>query len=210
MYCVHAFFQEFFSFLLPLLQGSVQLLEVYSDTAEVVGVVLELFALTADNYIVFLKEVRNRQRGVLISKGCGGWALGPGDVSLLERCPHFRGCYVQLLLTACMHISYATLQEQTLELYKVCLDLIQSYTKSNTGKYRSGRQSSIEEEEQCEDLLQFMKMTHLTIKDYVDFGNCGRPLYIIIDYMGTRSIIHIHVLCDVVHSLTRDPEMRIP
>ena len=67
MYCVHAFFQEFFSFLLPLLQGSVQLLEVYSDTAEVVGVVLELFALTADNYIVFLKEVRNRQRGVLIS-----------------------------------------------------------------------------------------------------------------------------------------------
>ena len=72
MYCVHAFFQEFFSFLLPLLQGSVQLLEVYSDTAEVVGVVLELFALTADNYIVFLKEVRNRQRGVLISEGCCG------------------------------------------------------------------------------------------------------------------------------------------
>ena len=75
-----------------------------------------------------------------------------------------------------MHISYATLQEQTLELYKVCLYLIQSYTKSNTGKYRSGCQSSIEEEEQCEDLLQFMKMmTHLTIKDYVDFGDCGRP-----------------------------------
>ena len=22
-------------------------------------------------------------------------ALGPEDVSLLERCPHFRGCYVQ-------------------------------------------------------------------------------------------------------------------
>ena len=21
--------------------------------------------------------------------------LGPEDVSLLERCPHFRGCYVQ-------------------------------------------------------------------------------------------------------------------
>ena len=103
--------------------------------------------------------------------------LGPEDVSPLERCPHFRGCYVQLLLNH-MHISYATLQEQTLELYKVCLDLIQSYTKSNTGKYRSGRQSSIEEEEQCEDLLQFMKMmTHLTIKDYVDFGDCGRPLY---------------------------------
>ena len=23
------------------------------------------------------------------------WSLGPEDVSLLERCPHFRGCYVQ-------------------------------------------------------------------------------------------------------------------
>ena len=23
------------------------------------------------------------------------WALGPEDMSLLERCPHFRGCYVQ-------------------------------------------------------------------------------------------------------------------
>ena len=71
-----------------------QLLEVYSDTAEVVGVVLELFALTGDNYIVFLKEVRNRQRGVLISEGCYGWVsieLGPEDLSLLERCPHFRG-----------------------------------------------------------------------------------------------------------------------
>ena len=91
--------------------------------------------------------------------------------------PHFRGSYVQWLLNH-KHISYAILQEQTLELYKVCLDLIQSYTKSNTGKYRSGRQSSIEEEEQCEDLLQFMKMmTHLTIKDYVDFGDCGRPVY---------------------------------
>ena len=22
--------------------------------------------------------------------------LGPEDVSLLERCPHFRGCYVQI------------------------------------------------------------------------------------------------------------------
>ena len=29
---------------------------------------------------------------------CGGRGileLGPEDVSLLERCPHFRGCYVQ-------------------------------------------------------------------------------------------------------------------
>ena len=24
--------------------------------------------------------------------------LGPEDVSLLERCPHFRGCYVQALM----------------------------------------------------------------------------------------------------------------
>ena len=24
--------------------------------------------------------------------------LGPEDVSLLERCPHFRGCYVQYLV----------------------------------------------------------------------------------------------------------------
>ena len=22
------------------------------------------------------------------------WSLGPEDMSLLERCPHFRGCYV--------------------------------------------------------------------------------------------------------------------
>ena len=26
---------------------------------------------------------------------CTGLELGPEDVSLLERCPHFRGCYVQ-------------------------------------------------------------------------------------------------------------------
>ena len=80
-----------------------QLLEVYSDTAEVVGVVLELFALTADNYIVFLKEVRNRQRGVLISEGCCGWTvmeLGLEDVSLLERRPHFRGCLLLCSIVA--------------------------------------------------------------------------------------------------------------
>ena len=31
---------------------------------------------------------------------CRGMAmgLGPEDVSLLERCPHFRGCYVQALM----------------------------------------------------------------------------------------------------------------
>ena len=41
--------------------------------------------------------------------------LGPEDVSLLERCPHFRGCYVQAsmvlgpedvsLLERCPHFS---------------------------------------------------------------------------------------------------------
>ena len=51
------FFQEFFNYLHPLLQLSVQLLEVYRDTPEVIGVILELFALTAENYIVFLKGV---------------------------------------------------------------------------------------------------------------------------------------------------------
>ena len=36
--------------------------------------------------------------GVLISEGViiqSSMELGPEDVSLLERCPHFRGCYVQ-------------------------------------------------------------------------------------------------------------------
>ena len=28
-------------------------------------------------------------------RGCYVLELGPEDVSLLERCPHFRGCYVQ-------------------------------------------------------------------------------------------------------------------
>ena len=39
------------------------------------------------------------KRGVLISEGVmymqASMELGPEDVSLLERCPHFRGCYVQ-------------------------------------------------------------------------------------------------------------------
>ena len=38
------------------------------------------------------------QRGVLISEGGyvqASMELGPEDVSLLERCPHFRGWYVQ-------------------------------------------------------------------------------------------------------------------
>ena len=60
---------------------------------------------------------------------------------------------------------------ETLQLYEVCLSLIHSYAKSNTGKYG---QMVVEKEEQCDDLLQFMKMmTHLTIKDYVDFEDNG-------------------------------------
>ena len=37
------------------------------------------------------------KRGVLISEGVMYRFLGPEDVSLVERCPHFRGCYVQAL-----------------------------------------------------------------------------------------------------------------
>lgn len=62
-----------------------------------------------------------------------------------------------------------------MQLYEVCLSLIQAYAKSNVGKYS---RLSLEEEEQCEDLLLFMKMmTHLTIKDYVDFGESGVLTY---------------------------------
>ena len=62
-------------------------------------------------------------------------------------------------------------QDQTLQLYDVCLSVIQSYARSATGKYST---VAMEEEQQCEDLLLFMKMmTHLTIKDYVDFGAKG-------------------------------------
>ena len=41
---------------------------------------------------------RSVVRGVLISEGIMyrlQWSLGPEDVSLLERCPYFRGYYVQ-------------------------------------------------------------------------------------------------------------------
>ena len=57
MYACFPLFQEFFAFLLPLLQASVRLLEVYSDNTEVIRVILELFALMAENYIIFLSEV---------------------------------------------------------------------------------------------------------------------------------------------------------
>ena len=54
-------FQEFFEFLLPLLQASVPLLEVFRDNAEVVRLIIELFALTAENYIIFLNQVRGQR-----------------------------------------------------------------------------------------------------------------------------------------------------
>ena len=69
------------------------------------------------------------------------------------------------------HLHLHPSQDQTLQLYDVCLSVIQSYARSATGKYSS---AAVEEEQQCEDLLLFMKMmTHLTIKDYVDFGAKG-------------------------------------
>ena len=37
-------------------------------------------------------------------RGCyvqASMELGPEDVSLLERCPHFRGCYVQASVQRC-------------------------------------------------------------------------------------------------------------
>ena len=49
--------QEYFIFLLPLLQACAPLLEVYADVPEVVGVIFELFALVAENYIHFLDRV---------------------------------------------------------------------------------------------------------------------------------------------------------
>jgi hypothetical protein len=150
-----ALIQEFFAFLLPLLQASVRLLEVYSDNTEVIRVILELFALMAENYIIFLSE------------------------------------------------------EQTLQLYGVCLSLIQLYTKSNAGKYR---QLSVDEEEQCEDLLQFMKMmTHLTIKDYVDFGDSDaiavKPVDVVITGLNTilplmsEEILKFPTLCRQFYTL---------
>ena len=56
-----------------------------------------------------------RELGVLISEGVMYMELGPEDVSLLERCPHFMCCYVQAsielgpedmsLLERCPHFS---------------------------------------------------------------------------------------------------------
>lgn len=56
--CVRvAYVQEFFDFLLPLLQTCVSLLELYSAVADVVAVILDLFVLVAENYTVFLDQV---------------------------------------------------------------------------------------------------------------------------------------------------------
>ena len=57
----------------------------------------------------------------------------------------------------------------------MCLDLIRAYAGSNASRYR-GTGLGLDEEESCEDLLQFLKMmTHLTIKDFIDFGSSGLP-----------------------------------
>ena len=50
--------EEFFTFMLPILEAAVHLLEIYADTTEVVGVILDLFSLVTENYIVFLNQVR--------------------------------------------------------------------------------------------------------------------------------------------------------
>ena len=52
-----AYIQEFFSFLLPILETCVSLLNLYTGIADVVAVILELFILVAENYTVFLDHV---------------------------------------------------------------------------------------------------------------------------------------------------------
>ena len=51
--------KEFFDFLYPILRTCVSLLELYCGMADVVAVILELFSLVAENYIVFLDQVHN-------------------------------------------------------------------------------------------------------------------------------------------------------
>ena len=71
---------------------------------------------------------------------------------------------------ACQPAGFLTANflSDTLQLYEVCLSLIQAHAQSSAGKYSC---LSLEEEEQCEDLLLFMKMmAHLTIKDRLDLG----------------------------------------
>ena len=41
--------------------------------------------------------------------------LGPEDVSLLEKCPHFRGYYVCVLCSSCSLVSHYRVHPVTLE-----------------------------------------------------------------------------------------------
>ena len=64
--CVRvAYIQEFFNYLLPILETCVSLLELYTGTADVVAVILELFVLVAENYTVFLDAVCTSTRHTL-------------------------------------------------------------------------------------------------------------------------------------------------
>ena len=49
--------QELFVFITPFLEACVSLAEVYNDFSEMIGLILELFALVAENLIVFLTQV---------------------------------------------------------------------------------------------------------------------------------------------------------
>ncbi|CAI8005530.1 Exportin-4 [Geodia barretti] len=96
-------------------------------------------------------------------------------------------------------------KEHTMELYKVCLDLIHSYARSNTGKYRRTG-LGLDEEESCEDLLQFLKMmTHLTVKDYIDFdGESVKPVDVVVAGLNTilplmtNEILKFYILVNYV------------
>ena len=48
-----------------------------------------------DEESVPIREVSSFQRVLCTGFNGVGMELGPEDVSLLERCPHFRGYYVQ-------------------------------------------------------------------------------------------------------------------
>ena len=59
---------------------------------------------------VFLLERCPHFRGCYVQ---ASMELGPEDVSLLERCPHFRGCYVQ----ASMELGPVPIREVALYIY---------------------------------------------------------------------------------------------
>ena len=66
--------------------------------------------------------------------------LGPENVSLLERCPHFRGCYVQAsvemgpedvsLLERCPHFRGCYVQAQDVSLLEKCLHIFNACWES--------------------------------------------------------------------------------